>query len=113
LEELEEVIRSTGEQAHVRVLLDRPPLSCDANAKIVASLREAVISVTAEAPEIAGVGYWMDAALFAAAGIPTANYGPSGAGTHEAVEWVALDSVVTCAQVLVKTASSFCGRQQF
>jgi len=110
LEELEEVIRSTGEQAHVRLLLDRPPLSCDANAKIVTSLREAVISVTGEAPEIAGVGYWMDAALFAAAGIPTANYGPSGAGAHEAVEWVDLDSVVTCAQVLVKTAWSFCGR---
>jgi len=110
LEELEEVIRSTGEQAHVRLLLDRPPLSCDANAKIVTSLREAVISVTGEAPKIAGVGYWMDAALFAAAGIPTANYGPSGAGAHEAVEWVDLDSVVTCAQVLVKTAWSFCGR---
>jgi len=49
----------------------------------------------------------MDAALFAAAGIPTVNYGPSGAGAHEAEEWVNLDSVVTCAQVLVKTAWNF------
>jgi len=49
----------------------------------------------------------MDAALFAAAGIPTVNYGPSGAGAHEAVEWVDLDSVATSAQVLVETACTF------
>jgi acetylornithine deacetylase len=108
VEELKEVIRSTGEEAHVRLLLDRPPLSCDADAKIVTSLREAIASVSGRSPEVSGVGYWMDAALFAAAGIPTANYGPSGAGAHEAVEWVDLDSVVTCAQVLVKTAWSLC-----
>ncbi len=108
MEELEEVIRSTGEQARVRRLLDRPPLTCDANAKIAISLREAAGSVTGETPEIAGVSYWMDAALFAAAGIPTVNYGPSGAGAHEAVEWVDLDSVVSSAQVLVDTARRFC-----
>lgn len=109
MEELKDVIRSTGEQAEVHMLLGRPPLSCDADAKIVRCLREAITTVTGRTPESAGVGYWMDAALFAAAGIPTANYGPGGAGAHEAVEWVDLDSVVTCAKVLVKTAWSFCG----
>ena len=49
----------------------------------------------------------MDAALFAAAGIPTVNYGPGGAGAHEAVEWVDIDSVVQCAAVLAKTARMF------
>lgn len=108
--ELENVIRSTGEQAQLRRLLDRPALSCDPNSKIAASLSQAAASVTGKMPEIAGVSYWMDAALFAAAGIPTVNYGPSGAGAHEAVEWVDLDSVVSCAKVLVKTALNFCGR---
>jgi len=108
IEELEEVIRSTGERAELRRLLDRPPLTCDANAKIVTSLREAVRAVTGGTPAIAGVGYWMDAALFAAAGIPTVNYGPAGGGAHEAVEWVDLNSVVTTAHVLVETAASFC-----
>jgi len=107
MEELEEVIRSTGERAELRRLLDRPPLTCDANAKIAISLNKAAKSVTGETPKIAGVSYWMDAALFAAAGIPTVNYGPSGAGAHEAVEWVELDSVATSAQVLVETACTF------
>jgi acetylornithine deacetylase len=50
----------------------------------------------------------MDAAIFADAGIPTVNYGPSGAGAHEVVEWVDLDSVVSCANVLAAAAIRFC-----
>lgn len=110
MDELENLIRSTGEQADLRSLLHRPPLSCDPNSNIGTCLSQAATSVTGQTPEIAGVSYWMDAALFAAAGIPTVNYGPSGAGAHEAVEWVDLDSVVSCAKVLVKTARNFCDR---
>jgi acetylornithine deacetylase len=50
----------------------------------------------------------MDAALFAAAGMATVDYGPTGAGAHEAVEWVDLESVVKCAVVLTKAAHVFC-----
>jgi acetylornithine deacetylase len=64
--------------------------------------------VTGRVPAEAGVPYWMDAAIFAAAGIPTVNYGPAGGGAHEAVEWVELDSVVTCARILVEAARRFC-----
>jgi acetylornithine deacetylase len=110
IKELETVIRSTREEAEVRRLLDRPPLSCEPNAKIANCVREGAKSVTGRLPETGGVGYWMDAALFAAAGIPTVNYGPAGAGAHEAVEWVDLDSVVSCAKILVRTAWDFCGR---
>ena len=109
MDELEYLTRSTGEQAQLRRLLDRPPLSGDPDSRIATSLSQAATSVTGQVPEVAGVSYWMDAALFAAAGIPTANYGPSGAGAHEAVEWVDLDSIVNCAKVLVKTAWNFCG----
>jgi acetylornithine deacetylase len=49
----------------------------------------------------------MDAAIFAAAAIPTVNYGPTGAGAHEAVEWVDVDSVVTCSHVLIEAARNF------
>jgi acetylornithine deacetylase len=107
MKELKNVIRSTGEDGQLRIMLDRPPFTCDANAKIANSARSAAMSVTGQFPEIAGVSYWMDAALFANAGIPTVNYGPSGAGAHEAVEWVDMNSVVTTAQVLVETARTF------
>ena len=71
------------------------------------ALLDGIAEVTGEAPEEAGVWYWMDAALFAAAGIPTVDYGPAGAGAHEAVEWVDLDSVARCAQVLGAAARRF------
>jgi acetylornithine deacetylase len=83
-------------------------MDCDRESKIATCLRGAATSATGSTPEEGGVGYWMDAALFHAAGIPTVNYGPSGAGAHEAVEWVDLDSVVSCAHVLAETARRFC-----
>ena len=108
LQELNEVVRGAGEEAEVKSLLDRPPLACDREVKVAVCVREAAHSVTGRRPEETGVAYWMDAALFAAAGIPTVNYGPAGAGAHEAVEWVDLESVVSCAQVLVDAARRFC-----
>lgn len=107
LEEVAGVIARAGEKADIHCLLDRPPLISDRNAAIATSVREAASAVTGALPEEIGVGYWMDAALFAAAGIPTVNYGPAGAGAHEAVEWVDFSSVVSCAQVLVETARRF------
>ena len=46
----------------------------------------------------------MDAAFFAAAGIPTVVFGPHGAGAHAIDEWVDLSSVDVCREVLVRTA---------
>jgi len=109
LDELREVAAGCGEPAEVTLLLDRPPLLCDRSASIVTCTRLAVEAVTGQSPPEAGVAYWMDAAIFAAAGIPTVNYGPSGAGAHAAVEWVEVTSLVACAGVLAETARRFCG----
>lgn len=110
IEELRAVVLQAGEEAEVRCMLDRPPLMCDRDATIARCLRDAAAAVTGQPPVETGVAYWMDAALFAGAGIPTVNYGPGGAGAHEAVEWVDLDSVVACARVLVEAARRFCDR---
>ncbi|MBI1743702.1 ArgE/DapE family deacylase [Candidatus Acetothermia bacterium] len=106
--ELEEVIRSAGEEVDVNCSFHRPSLLCDRDEPVVRHLRAAAQSVTGVQPEEAGVAFWMDAAVFAEAGIPTVNYGSSGAGAHEAVEWVDLDSVVSVAQVMVETTRRFC-----
>jgi acetylornithine deacetylase len=110
IREITAVVAAAGADAEVRCRLDRPPLDCDRDSTVAQCVREAASAVTGRAPEEAGVGYWMDAALFQAAGIPTVDFGPAGAGAHEAVEWVDLESVVTCAEVLAETARRFADR---
>jgi acetylornithine deacetylase len=109
LDEMRKVIAASGEEATVRLLLDRPSLVCPREARIAECVRQAATKINGRAPEEAGVAFWMDAALFAAAGMETVNYGATGAGAHKAVEWADLDSVVKCAGVLAETARTFCG----
>jgi acetylornithine deacetylase len=106
-DELRRVVEGTGEEAEIRCLLDRPPLTCDRDAAVSQAVRRAAQTVTGAPPEESGVSYWMDAALFANAGIPAINYGPHGVGDHEPVEWVDLESVVRCARVLAESARQF------
>jgi acetylornithine deacetylase len=109
LRELRGVVAAAGEQADVRLMFDRPPLVCNRDDSVVNCVRDAVTRVTAREPREIGVAYWMDAAIFAAAGIPTVNYGPAGEGAHAAVEWVDVESVITTARVLLESARRFCG----
>jgi acetylornithine deacetylase len=103
------VAREADPGVEVRLLFQRAPLLCDREDRIAQCVRSAATEVCGRAPAERGVGYWMDAALFAAAGISTVNYGPTGAGAHEAVEWVDADSVESCARVLARAARAFCG----
>jgi acetylornithine deacetylase len=107
--DIERVIRAAGETAEVRLTLERRPLECDPSSAIANAVRDAATSIAGRTPAEVGVAYWMDAAIFASAGIPTVDYGAGGAGAHEAVEWVDLGSVVMCARVLVEAAQTFCG----
>jgi len=107
LEELRSVVERAGEKAEVTLDFARPSLTCDPDTAIIRSVRGAAESVTSAPPSEVGVGYWTDAAVFASAGIPSVIYGPSGAGAHEAVEWVEAASVVRCAEVLFETARRF------
>lgn len=107
LAEIAAVAARSGERVTVEPILDRAPTDCDRNAAVVRTLREVLGQSGSDALET-GVEYWTDAALFADAGIPAINYGPSGTGAHAAVEWVDIDSVVECASVLAETARRFC-----
>jgi acetylornithine deacetylase len=107
--EIRAVLAAAGVDAELQVVLSRAPLECAADADIARAVRAAAADVTGTAPATCGVAYWMDAAVFAAAGAPSVNYGPAGAGAHAAVEWVDLASVTRCARVLHGTALRFCG----
>jgi acetylornithine deacetylase len=109
VDEIRRAIAGAGEEAEIAVSLTRSPLAGDRNSAIAGAVRGAARAATGREPEEVGVGYWMDAALFADAGIPTVDFGAAGAGAHEAVEWVDLPSVVTCATVLVGAARRYLG----
>jgi len=95
--------------AEAALTLFRPPMATDPSAPIVAMLEAAASARLGVAPPIIGAPFWMDAALLTDAGIPTAVFGARGDGAHADVEWVDLDSVQSCTDVLIATARAFCG----
>jgi acetylornithine deacetylase len=105
--EVEAVVRQTGQEALVSATFARDACVCDADARVVSVVRDAVTEVVGQRPRDAGVGFWMDAAVFAAEGVPTVNYGPLGEGAHAAVEWVDIDSCTRLAHVLASAARRF------
>jgi len=94
--------------ATARTLLVRAPLETDPEHELVAALRGAAAETTGAEPPVGGASYWADAAFIAAAGIPTAMYGPAGAGAHAAEEWVDVASLAAVAATLTATATAFC-----
>jgi acetylornithine deacetylase len=96
-------------EASARTLLVREPLETADDEPVVAALREAAAEVLGSRPPLSGASYWADSAFIAGAGIPTALFGPGGAGAHAAEEWVSIRDTESCARVLTKTASAFCG----
>lgn len=109
LAELQTLLKDANVDGDVVITLARPPLTVAADSEIADCARRGMRNVMGHDPADAGVAYWMDAALFAEAGIPTVNFGSLGAGAHEAVEWVDLDTVVSCARALYETALCFSG----
>jgi acetylornithine deacetylase len=94
--------------ATVRVTLARAGLEVPPDAPIVQAVRGAATALLGHEPKPFGAAWWMDSAILGSSGIPTVIFGPGGAGAHAAVEWVDLDSVERCVEVLVETTASFC-----
>lgn len=91
------------------VALERAPFEVELNQPIVQEILLGAAQVMGEPPGITGISFWMDAALFAGAGVPTVVFGAVGEGAHAEVEWVNLASVRQCSEVLLATLMAFCG----
>jgi acetylornithine deacetylase len=94
--------------ATVKSFFVREPFEVAATDPIVQAVQSAASNVLAQRVEPGGVSFWTDAALLAAAGIPTVVYGPIGAGAHAAEEWVDLYSVEQAALIYAQTALTYC-----
>ena len=106
-DEIAALVRRVDPAAEARRVFERAPSTCHEDEEVARAVRDAGTSVLGTPPAVAGVAYWMDAAVFTEAGIPTVNIGPSGEGAHAAVEWVDVESVVTCARILAEAAQRF------
>ncbi len=93
-----------GVAAEVRTTVARDAFELEPDAPLV---RTVLAAAGETAP--AGVPFWADSALTAAAGIPTVLYGPAGDGAHAAVEWVDVDSLERCREVYRACAEAVCG----
>ena len=101
--EVERELRDIAVDARVRIGPSREPYEADRDHPFVELMARA-----AGATEHAGALFWTDAALVAAAGIPTVLFGPSGAGAHAEVEWVDIPSLERVHDVVVAAATEWC-----
>jgi acetylornithine deacetylase len=106
-DDIDAEVAALGGSSH-RVTLVREPFEVRQDAEIVTAISDAAAGVLGAAPAIAGASYWADAALIAAAGIPTVMFGPSGDGAHAIEEWVSIADTVAVARTLVATARALC-----
>ena len=79
-----------------------------AGAALSGALAEALGARSGRVPAQSGAPYWMESALWEAAGVPTVVCGPAGGGMHAADEWADLAQVR--AYALVDTIRAFCGQ---
>jgi acetylornithine deacetylase len=97
-----------GFTATLRRTFARGSMEARRDSPIVLVLAAQAQKVTGKPPEFAGMAGWLDSALLDGAGIPTVVLGPAGAGLHGEEEWVDLDSVRACRDIVLGTIRDFC-----
>jgi acetylornithine deacetylase len=78
----------------------RPAYRLDASHALPAGIAGALARAGLDAHPT-GMSFWTDAAILAEAGIPSVLFGPGGAGLHSLEEYVNVDDVRVCRDVLV------------
>jgi len=87
-------------QATQKVTAYRPAYRLDPQHALPAAVGRALANA-GQSPEPTGMSFWTDAAILAGAGMPSILFGPGGAGLHSTVEYVNVQDVLVCRDVLV------------
>lgn len=93
--------------ASARRILTRPPHAIAGDHPVCRELTQALRRRGLDAAPT-GMSFWTDAAILGRAGTPAVLFGPAGAGLHGPEEYVEIDSVRVCRDVLVEVARAFC-----
>ena len=94
------VQREPGIDGKLEMTLERPGTEVPEDSPLVQGLLRASDAHGVE-PRIEGMTAWVDAALLNEAGIPAVCFGPGDiAQAHTEDEWVAVEQIRTCADVL-------------
>lgn len=112
LTEVEEILTGLVQddpefRGSARQLFVRSPYETPEQHELPKMLESAVNGVGYSTKQ-SGMTYWTDAAILGEAGIPSVIFGPGGAGYHGLEEYVRLDEVLACQNVLSKLATEFC-----
>jgi acetylornithine deacetylase len=112
-EEMQELLQNIQLQddqfkAEIDVFFFRPAFEISPDQPIVRTVSRAFESICRRAPKFEGMWGWLDSAILAQAGIPAVIFGPSGDGSHAAVEHVDVQSVITTTRVLIQSIIDFC-----
>jgi acetylornithine deacetylase len=93
--------------AESRELFGRPAYETPPDSALP-GLLEAALARQGRPVQRGGASFWADSAILGHAGIPTVLFGPGGAGLHALEEYVRIDEVLACRDVLVDLVREFC-----
>jgi acetylornithine deacetylase len=93
--------------ASVTPLFSRPAYEIAADHELPGALADARGS---QKTGFVGMSFWTDAAVLGGAGIPSVLFGPGGAGLHSTEEYVNVEDVITCRDVLAALARAWTAR---
>jgi acetylornithine deacetylase len=99
----------TDFEAEASLMAYRPAYGLEPGHVLPTALAGALQSASQPAAPI-GMSFWTDAAVLGSAGIPSVLFGPGGAGLHSTEEYVVVDDLYTCRDVLIETVTELVGR---
>jgi len=91
----------------VRLKFSRPPYEISPDHELPRGLLASAAGAGVPARTV-GMSFWTDAAILAAAGIPSVLFGPGGAGLHSVEEHVNIADVLACRDTLARFALDWC-----
>ncbi|ALJ19426.1 M20/M25/M40 family metallo-hydrolase [Microbacterium sp. No. 7] len=96
-----------GAEAELIVARDAWQLPADGPAAELSALLADGLAASGYAPPPLAAPYWMESALWQAAGVPTIVCGPAGGGLHAIDEWVDVDQLTVFPRVVAAAVERF------